>query len=168
MNVLARATATLVVILALFAGLGWSGGRGGDGGPDRVAARRIVALTNAARQQDAQPPLSINPRLMAAAEAYARVMARRDWFDHIDPDGATVEQRAEAFGYDGWVFLAENLAVDSGTREPDDVVASWLRSRGHRRNILSADLEEVGVGCYAVSGDPARLWCAQEFGTRGR
>ena len=168
MNVLARATATLVVILALFAGLGWSGGRGGDGGPDRVAARRIVALTNAARQRDAQPPLAVSERLTRAGEAYAREMARREWFDHIDPDGATVEQRAEVFGYAGWVFLAENLAVDSGTREPAGVVASWLRSPGHRRNILSADLEEVGVGCYAVSGDPARLWCAQEFGTRGR
>jgi uncharacterized protein YkwD len=168
MKILARATATIVVILALVAVLGWSGGRGGDGDPDRVAARRIVALTNAARQQDAQAPLSINPRLTAAAEAYAREMARRERFDHIDPDGATVEQRAEAFGYAGWTFLAENLAVDSGTREAAGVVASWLRSPGHRRNILSADLEEVGVGCYTISGDPARLWCAQEFGTRGR
>ena len=157
------AAGLLATVLVLGA---WLAGRRGDGGLDRTAAARIIDLTNEARQRDAQPPLSISPQLTAAAEEYARLMARREWFEHIDPDGVTVERRAEAFGYVDWVFLAENLATGTGERDAAYLVESWLRSPEHRRNILSAELQEVGVGCYVRSGSPSRFWCAQAFGAR--
>ncbi|MBI5284532.1 MAG: CAP domain-containing protein, partial [Chloroflexi bacterium] len=155
------AAALLAVLLALG---GWVAGRRGGDGLDRTAAARIIDLTNDARQREAKAPLSISPQLTAAAEEYARVMARREWFEHIDPDGVTVERRAEAFGYADWAFLAENLVTGTGSRDASYLVESWLSSPEHRRNILSADLQEVGVGCYVRKGSPSRFWCAQEFG----
>ncbi len=160
-----RKAGNLVAVLLLGAVLGWAAASDGDDGLDRSAARRITELTNAARQRNAQPPLSVNPRLTLTAEAYAREMARRDWFGHIGPDGAGIEGRAEASGYDDWALLAENLAMGSGPRDPAHLVESWLSSAEHRRNMLSPDLHDIGVGCYVISG---RFWCAQEFGARAQ
>ncbi len=158
----------LAAVLGLGALFGWAAAQGPHDGADRSVARRIVELTNAARERNAQPPLTVNPQLTLAAEAYARDMARRGWFDHFGPDGAGIEARAEAYGYDDWDFLAENLATGTGSPDPAGLVASWLNSTDHRGNILSSDLREIGVGCYVVSGSPSRFWCAQEFGTRAR
>jgi len=156
----------LVAVLGLCAAFGWAAARHPHSGLDANPAQAIIEQTNAAREADAQPPLTVDPRLTLAAEAYARDMARRRWFDHIAPDGSSVEARAEAAGYGDWLFLAENLATGSGPPDATDLVASWLNSPGHRRNILSPDLREIGVGCYLVRRSPVQFWCVQEFGTR--
>ena len=36
-------------------------------------------------------------------------MAANNWFSHEGPNGSTLLSRAEAAGYTGWSYLAENL-----------------------------------------------------------
>lgn len=149
--------------LALF---GWSSGGAGHGNVDGNSVHQIVELTNAVRAQHALPPLSVNPRLTRAAEGYARTLARSGWFDHVGPEGSTLETRAHVVEYAGWTFLGENLAMGTGALRAEDAIEGWTRSPAHRRNLLSPDLEEIGVGCYVSPGEPSRYWCVQEFGTR--
>ena len=55
---------------------------------------------------------------------------------------------------------AENVAY--GFDDVDSVMAGWMRSPGHRRNILGK-FSEIGVG-RAIARDGASYWCVT-FGT---
>ncbi len=132
-------------------------------GDDLAVSRNIIERTNASRADAGLPPLSIDPQLTRAAQAYAREMAHDDRFDHTAPNGAGVDARAEAAGYTGWEYLAENLATGAGRPDADAIVARWLDSPDHRRNLLAAELRDAGVACHVAS---SRYWCAQEFGAR--
>ena len=53
-----------------------------------------------------------------------------------------------------WTNWAENVAV--GYSSPDAVMNAWMNSPGHRRNILSASVREIGIG-FAQAGALQRL-----------
>lgn len=53
---------------------------------------------------------------------------------------------------------AENLVNSAAS--PVEVVDAWLRSPGHRANIVDPTLTEVGIGCVP---DGDQLLCAQVF-----
>ena len=159
----ARRAAVVIALLAVAVAADRVSSGQAHAGVDAAVARGVVERTNASRAAAGLPPLSTSPQLTRAAEAYAREMARRSWFAHTGLDGASIETRAEAAGYANWEYLAENLATGAGAPAPAAVVSGWLASPDHRRNILSSDLRETGVACYAAE---ARYWCAQEFGAR--
>ena len=58
------------------------------------AEARVAALTNDLRSKQGLPPVEIEPRLTAAARAFAAYVARTDKLDH-DADGSTPSARAE-------------------------------------------------------------------------
>ena len=59
----------------------------------------------------------------------------------------------------GWV--GENVAF--GFRNGKSAVKAWMRSPGHRANILSANYHLMGIA--AVNRDGV-WWVAQVFGTK--
>ena len=67
--------------------------------------------------------------------------------------------RVRAAGYP-YAVVAENLAA--GQRTAAEVVQGWLDSPGHRRNLLSPDVTQIGVA-HAVGGEHGTLW-TQVFG----
>jgi uncharacterized protein YkwD len=123
-----------------------------DVGVGRRQEHTILCLVNAARRRAGVARLSRNGRLARAAERHARDMTRRDFFQHVTPDGVTPMARARRAGYDA-SMLAENLAFGTGSwSTPAGTVAQWLDSPGHRRAMLAPGVREIGVG--AVSGSP--------------
>ena len=90
-------------------------------------------------------------------------MATSDWFAHEGPDGSTPASRAEAAGYAGWVYLAENVYRGPYGDPPASIVQVWIASPAHLHAMLSDRATEIGVGCE-VSGD--FRWCVQDFGAR--
>lgn len=119
----------------------------------------VVRLTNAERAEAGCPPVRVDPRLRRAAREHSRDMARRDYVGHLNPEGQTPGERMAAAGYR--YGYAENIAW--GYRDPSSVVAGWMGSEGHRRNMLDCDNRAVGVGVYV--GTDGRLW-TQDFGRR--
>lgn len=104
---------------------------------------QVVALTNAARAEEGLLPLTLNGLLTAAAQHHADAMAMEDFFDHINPiSGSQPDERITETGYQ-WQTIAENIAA--GDETPDDVVAGWLDSPGHRANILNPDFSEIDL-----------------------
>ncbi len=158
----------VILLLGVVAPFGSSNYAGVEGGLDKEAAQQIVDLTNAIRRKRSLAPLSVDPRLTLAAERHAQAMALQDWFDHIGPDGSTIDRRVEAAGYLDWASLGENLTMGTGPTIPADIVSGWMESAGHRDNLLSPTLREIGVGCYVRPNPGLRFWCVQDFGTRGR
>ena len=121
---------------------------------------RVVELTNAERAGAGLAPLVLNPSLVGAAQVYAEVLAASGCFAHTCGPVPELERRSELAGYTGWTRLGENIAA--GYPGPEQVVASWMASEGHRANILNPSFTEVGVG-LAPGGRYGQSW-VQAFG----
>jgi uncharacterized protein YkwD len=139
--------------------------------------QQVTNLTNEQRQQNGcATMLVLSPQLTAAASAHSQDMALHDLFSHTGSDGSTMVSRIVATGY-SYSQLAENIAAGHDTAEA--VVASWMKSPGHRANILNCSLRELGVGYYAQLDDqsnvrldngqisgPYRYYWTQDFGAQ--
>ncbi|HLZ29887.1 MAG TPA: CAP domain-containing protein [Chloroflexota bacterium] len=132
-------------------------------GPDHSAdLARELELTNAARQAAGLTPLVLSAQLSDAAQNYSQVLAAGSCFEHTCGAVPDFAERLGQAGYVGWSAIAENIAA--GYPTPEAVVAGWLASPGHRANILSATLSEIGLGL--VSGGAHGTYWTQEFGSR--
>uniref|UniRef100_UPI002018259A CAP domain-containing protein n=1 Tax=Streptomyces sp. I05A-00742 TaxID=2732853 RepID=UPI002018259A len=120
-------------------------------------ARTVVALVNAERAKAGCRPLRADARLTSLAQSMSDDMARRDFFDHTDPDGRSPWDRAVRRGIKN--LGGENIA--RGHPDPHTVVDAWMRSAGHRQNILNCDYRSLGVGVNRGPGGP---WWTQDFG----
>lgn len=123
------------------------------------AARAVLDAHNAIRAARHLGPLAANAELDAAARAHADDMARRRKMSHRGGDGSSPFSRIERAGY-SFKGAAENVAF--GFDDVAAVMDGWMRSAGHRRNILGP-YREAGVG-RAVDATGAAYWCVT-FGT---
>jgi uncharacterized protein YkwD len=127
----------------------------------------VVRLTNEFRKDNGLKPLTLNLRLNRAAQGHSADMANRDFFNHANPDGLKAGRRATIAGYD-YSRLGENIAA--GQRTPQEVVESWKKSPGHRKNMLNPKFEEIGVGYLKVNPDPGnvqyKFYWTQNFGVQ--
>ena len=120
-------------------------------GDIRLVRGATLCLVNRERARHGEPPLHWNERLVRAAQAHTESMAFGDYFEHVGPRGETPLMRMRRTGY---IYsshigfeVGENIAWGSlwlGT--PRAVVASWMRSPGHRANILDARYRDTGIG----------------------
>lgn len=133
-----------------------------------------LCLINQERDQRGLAPLRDSPRLSDAAQAHAKDMARRNYFSHTSLSGASFVDRIRRTGYlqnvRSWQ-AAENIAWGTGKlASPKAIVRSWMNSPGHRANILSASLREIGIGVAKdapiENAGPGGTY-ATDFGTRG-
>jgi uncharacterized protein YkwD len=113
-----------------------------SGGRAPTAAEVVVDLVNAERATHCGP-LAVDDRLATAAQRHSDDMAAHDYFSHTSLNGDTLADRAAAAGFPGGT-LGENIAA--GQRTPQDVMAAWMDSAGHRGNILNCDYTVIGVG----------------------
>nr|WP_131748502.1 CAP domain-containing protein [Frankia sp. Cppng1_Ct_nod] len=122
--------------------------------------RQVAVLTNAERAKVGARPLTPDACLTLAAQLHSEDMAANSYMDHVGLDGRTMSDRATAAGY-RYRMLGENVAA--GQQSPAEVVAGWMNSPGHRKNILNGEFTQIGVGC-ARGGSYGTYW-TQLFGT---
>jgi uncharacterized protein YkwD len=131
------------------------------------AERQIARRIDAARQGQGLAPLSADPALAAAARGLADHMARTNRYGH-QADGRRPAERASAAGYD-WCMVAENIGwhsrSDGFTTEAlaQHFADAWLRSPGHRRNIVSPQATQAAVA-LARSARSGRYYAVHLFG----
>ena len=143
-----------------------------DLGDWRHAGQTVLTLVNEARGRPRvcgdrsfapAPPLAWNDQLAQAALVHSRDMAQRNYFDHVEPGGASVAERATKTGY-RWRAVGENIAAGQGSAK--QVVAGWLASPGHCENIMSREFAEMGAA-YAINPHSAmEIYWTQAFGAR--
>ena len=124
---------------------------------DMLAAVNLVRSTGcrcAGKIMPAVPPVRWNSQLEAAAIRHAKDMAVNNHFDHIGTDGSEVDNRVEAAGYK-WKQVGENIAW--GYFKLADVMAGWIRSPSHCKQLMSDKVDEIGA---AKNG---KYW-VQDFG----
>lgn len=104
-------------------------------------------------------------KLQAAAQAHADDMATNDYYGHQSRDGTSQSDRIRMQGYQSRM-TAENIAA--GQQSPEEVIDSWLRSPGHCRNILNAELTEIGIGVAVNLASDKGVYWVQNFGSGER
>jgi len=125
--------------------------------------QRVLDLTNVERQKAGLSPLALSHQLNNAAQSYSALMATSGCFAHTCGPVPDMADRLGQAGYTGWSAIAENIAA--GDPSPEDVVAGWMASAGHRTNILSSSYTEIGIG-LATGGGPYTTFWTEDFGAR--
>lgn len=135
-------------------------------------AESVLTAINSARARAGCNPLRLNGKLAAAAKSHARAMAEQNFFGHAGKDGSRFSSRIARQGY-SYRSAAENIAA--GQKSAAQVVNSWLKSAGHRRNILNCGLTETGIALVYQADDrpirgnaaPLRYYWVQVFAAPG-
>jgi uncharacterized protein YkwD len=123
--------------------------------------RRAFDLTNAERQASGLSLLVWDNAVAELARSHARNMAENKFFSHKSADGETVDGRAKQMGV-RWLGIGENIATMKGYDDPASVaVQNWMRSTGHKRNILNGQFQVSAIGA-AVAND-GTIYFAQVF-----
>ena len=127
----------------------------------RVAATAledgIVAKLNLIRRAHRLTPLRVNPGLTAAARLHSRDMVANGYFEHENLDGKPFWKRVGRFygAYRGAdVDLGENILWASGGLDADGAAGEWMKSPGHRENILDPHWREIGMGAASRRSAP--------------
>jgi uncharacterized protein YkwD len=103
----------------------------------------IIILTNNARSQNGLPPLKENQLLDKIAESRAQDMLDKQYFAHVSPTGQQASDIAQQVGYH-YKIIAENIGSgDFYTNQK--IIDGWMQSPGHRGNILSTEVGEIGA-----------------------
>jgi uncharacterized protein YkwD len=137
--------ATTALVVCLFAGAGLVDRYIKEGSSPYLAAvisAVLVDLANDDRAENGINGLTINPKLVAAAQLKANDMAEKGYFAHQTPDGYDSWHWFDTVGYD-YSHAGENLAVDFS--ESADVEKAWMKSPTHRDNILNEHYTEIGI-----------------------
>ena len=111
---------------------------------------RVVQLTNEERHANGCRPVTMDPRLRAAAEGHSEDMAINDYFSHTSKDGRSPWDRIHDEGY---LFSVAGENIAAGYTSPESVLAGWMNSSGHRANILNCGFIHIGVGYYYLQPD---------------
>lgn len=124
------------------------------------AEMTLLEVMNQARAAHSLPPLKLDPTLQRAARAHSKDMLRRGYFDH----GKFVRRMAR-YGVRARV-VAENLAWSASYSWARRIVNMWLRSPGHRVNLLRPGFRRVGVALVrgSFAGSKVRMVTADFAG----
>lgn len=114
---------------------------------------RVITLANEVRRQHRLHLLGHDTHLARFAASRSAAMARerrlshRGWEPALRKYGLTDDA------------LGENVAYNYAT--PEDVMRGWMKSPGHRANILRPTFKRIGVGC--VIDSRGHRWWTQDF-----
>lgn len=108
----------------------------------------------------AVPALTWDYSLESAAYAHSSDMANADFMDHTGSNGSSPGDRISATGYE-FSAWAENVAA--GQQSIDEVMASWLSSPGHCKNIMSSSVTQLGAAAVENADTRYGIYWTQVF-----
>ena len=126
-----------------------------------------LQLVNRDRWLNGLPALIETPLLSQSAQGHAEDMMKRNYYDHITPEGKTPTDRFNQVGGTGGV--GENIMhlgsspsnyLNFGLLE--EFQRSWMYSKGHRVNLLTPNYRYFG---YGIVVDPIsrEVYAVQNF-----
>ena len=131
----------------------------------------VFEMTNQVRQARGLAPLIQDNELREVARSYSNDMLVRRFFDHTTPDGVPFQARIRARYRHGVSAMGENIWSASGYNPNNaqylakEIMDSWMRSPGHRENLLSPDFTHLGVG---ISASYNNIRATQDFVGRSK
>ncbi len=149
---------------------------------------RLHELVNAERVRRGLPPLKHMEALRLIARSHSKDMAARTYFAHTSPEGRNPTDRGNLAGYkcrkdnesnynfglaenihQAWLYKSYNTKngriVSYVWFTPEGlaqtVVTGWMKSNGHKKNILTASYDRSGAG-IAIARD-GKVYSTQNY-----
>lgn len=119
--------------------------------------KEMFKLINNDRRKLGLPALTYDDKLSDVAAKHSLDMFKRNYFDHLSPEGNDLAYRLEKHGI-YFSFAGENLAMAGNLSTAYD---GLMNSEGHRRNILDPNFKKVGIGI--IDGGPFQQLTTQNF-----
>lgn len=133
--------------------------------PDSTVAeytQQMLHYVNTTRKNHKLQPLRLSHTLTKIARLHTIDQAFLQMrFTHRGADGSDMVDRFERQGY-SYRHAAENVAWYF--TKPKQVFDAWMTSPGHRANILSTRVVEMGM--YVCIGQDGFMYWTQTFGRR--
>lgn len=113
---------------------------------------RLLSRVNSARQKRQLTPLGRTRSLSKVAARHSKSMARRKHCDHhgFDKRFALIKRKT------GLSYIAENCYMFPARRYDAHIakglVRGWLKSPGHRANLLNPEFRRTGIGITVRKG----------------
>jgi Cysteine-rich secretory protein family len=123
---------------------------------DNDAEAHIFAELNRSRQEAGEPALKLDPKLTQAARSHSQLLVKHQAVSHQFSGEPPLTQRLRSVGL-FFTEAAENVGMNS---ELGDVNSMFLRSPGHRANMLNAAYDAVGIGVVQRGRD---IWVTEDF-----
>lgn len=114
----------------------------------------VITSTNKQRVNYDRAKLQLSACVDGYAERWAKWMAVNKKLKHQSMSKILSACHLKSVG--------ENIAYGYSTGSA--TVAAWMKSTGHRANILKSGYRQIGVGAYKDSN--GRWWVSQVFGTK--
>lgn len=131
----------------------------------------IFQKTNQVRAKKSKKSLRKNPTLANLAKTHSQDMLTRNYLSHVNPEGKTVLNRIDPKTGRPKTHVGENIHyIESGGGLWDGeaisewMISDWLRSRSHRKNLLSKQFTQIGLGC---ASNGKKIYCTQVFAGEG-
>lgn len=106
-------------------------------------AEQVVRLVNTERAKAGLPALELQKDITAAANVRAKEIKQS--FSHTRPNGSSF---SSALKEQGITYRGSGENIAWGQKSPEQVMAGWMNSDGHRANILNKNFKNIGVGYY--------------------
>jgi uncharacterized protein YkwD len=103
-------------------------------------AKRLVTQVNKRRANHGLPALRMATCIDSFSASWATWLDSNNAFQHAD--------MGRLMSRCGLTFASENLAGWSGSYSPSGIVTLWMKSDGHRQNVLSRKARKVGVTVF--------------------
>lgn len=104
--------------------------------------QQLLTLINNERAKAGLPALQVDMELMKVARTKANDMAQNNYFSHYSPTYGSPFDMMRQFGI-AFKAAAENIAGNSTIQ---GAVNAWMKSSGHKANILNAGYNYTGIG----------------------
>ena len=108
----------------------------------------ILELVNEARAEAGIPLLELDSAMRKAAQV--RAIECVNTFSHTRPNGTSYKTAITEAGIESG-YTGENVAT--GHTSAQQVVGRWLKSDGHRKNILNENYTCIGIGLEKNTGN---------------
>jgi uncharacterized protein YkwD len=120
---------------------------------------RVWALANRERVANGVAALDWDAAGHRFARAHAADMARLSYVGHEAPDGSSYRERIARAPFHA-LATHENVGHAWG---PGEMHEAFLRSAGHRANLLATDVDRGAVGVAVDPADPSAYYVSEFF-----
>lgn len=114
-----------------------------EASPLKTLENEVFELVNKERVKAGLQPFTYNWEAARVARIKSQDMIDSKYFGHTSPSYGSPFKMLESYGL-RFSAAAENIAY--GQRTAAEVMNSWMNSAGHKANILSKSVTQIGVG----------------------
>jgi len=104
--------------------------------------QKLLNLVNEARREAGVEPLTIDADLLEVARLKAKDMVENEYFTHQSPVYGSPFDMMRQFDI-SFKTAGENIA---GNETVEGAFNAWMNSPDHRKNILNANFQYIGIG----------------------